>query len=84
MTITEKIMEAIAEDIQGMMCRDCPHAEHSEATFYTPEWNDCPGEGEPWDGGCRKHEEYLEIVELAKKFEMEVKAIIFGGVRVGY
>ena len=84
MTITEKIMEAIADDIQEMMCRDCPHAEHSEGTFYDPEWNDCPGEGEPWDGGCRRHEEYLEIAELAKKFEMEVKAIIFGGVRVGY
>ena len=84
MTITEKIMEAIADDIQEMMCRDCPHAEHSEGTFYDPEWNDCPGEGEPWDGGCRKHDEYEAIVELAKKFDIEIRVVIFGGVRVGY
>ena len=83
MTITEKIMEAIASDIQEMMCRDCPHAVHSEGTFYDPEWNDCPGEGEPWDGGCRKHQEYEEIEELVRQFVRDVQVVIFGGVRVG-
>lgn len=84
MTITEKIMEAIAEDVQEMMCDNCEHIKNTAATFDAPPESECPGDFEPWDGGCRKHEEYLEIVELAKKFEMEVKAIIFGGVRVGY
>ena len=45
MTITEKIMEAIAEDVQEMMCRDCPHAEHSEATFYDPGMERLSGRG---------------------------------------
>lgn len=82
MSIAEKIMEAIAEDVQGMMCRDCPHAEHSEGTFYDPEWNDCPGEGEPWDGGCRRHEEYEAIEERVKECERDIKVVIFGRVCV--
>lgn len=84
MNLTNTIMEAIEESLVEMMCSDCPHVEHSVATFYDPEWSECPGDGTPAEPGCRKHDEYLEIVELAKKFEMEVKAIIFGGVRVGY
>lgn len=84
MNLTNTIMEAIEEHLAELICRDCPYMEHSEATFYDPAWSECPGDGTPVEPGCRKHEEYLEIVELAKKFEMEVKAIIFGGVRVGY
>ena len=78
MSITEKIMEAIEEDVQEMMCRDCPHAEHSEATFYDPEWNDCPGEGTPAEPGCRKHEEYKGIEERVRECEMDIREIVSG------
>lgn len=83
MTITEKIMEAISEDVKEMMCRNCPHADHSEPTFYDPEWNDCPGEGEPWNGGCRRLDEYEAIEDRVRECDRDIQVIIFGGVRVG-
>lgn len=77
-SIAEKIMEAIEEDVQKMMCRDCPHAEFIPATFYDPPQAACPGDFEPWDGGCKRHDEYEEIEEEARELEKDIQVIIFG------
>ena len=78
MNLTNTIMEAIEESLVEMMCSDCPHVEHSVATFYDPEWSECPGDGTPAEPGCRKHDEYLEIQKLVEELERDIKAVISG------
>lgn len=80
MTITEKIMEAIAEDIQEMMCDNCEHIKNTAATFDAPPESECPGDFEPWDGGCRRHDEYEAVEERVKECEQDIQVIIFGRV----
>lgn len=78
----EKIMEAISSDIQEMMCSDCEHAGFTPATFNNPPESACPGEFEPWDGGCRRQDEYEEIEKLAGQFVRDIQVVIFGRVSV--
>ena len=78
MNLTNTIMEAIEEHLAELMCRDCPHAEHSEATFYDPAWSECPGDGTPAEPGCRKHDEYEAVEGRVRECEMDIREIVSG------
>lgn len=83
MSIAEKIMEAIAEDIQEMMCDNCEHIKNTAATFDAPPESECPGDFEPWDGGCKRRDEYEAIERRTEEYERDIRGIVFGRVCVG-
>lgn len=78
----EKIMEAIAEDIQEMMCDNCEHIKNTAATFDAPPESECPGDFEPWDGDCKRRNEYEEIEKLVETLVRDIQIVIFGRGRV--
>lgn len=77
MEIKDAVMEAIEENLIEGMCDGCPHwGVIFAATLYEPEEQGCPGDGSPFEPGCKKHEQYRQIEKLAEKFQDDVMEII--------